>query len=52
MAVIESTDAIEYTSRLAAEDAAKANAALETLPSSDYKDALAGLAEFAVSRSN
>ena len=52
MAVIESTDAIEYTSRLAAEDAAKADAALETLPPSDYKDALAGLAEFAVSRSS
>jgi octaprenyl-diphosphate synthase len=52
MAVIESTDAIEYTFRLASEDAGKAIAALEPLPPSTYKDALAGLAEFAVSRSS
>ena len=52
MAVIESTDAIEYTSRLASEDAAKARVSLELLPPSDYKEALAGLAEFAVNRSN
>jgi len=52
MPVIESTDAIEYTFRLASEDAGKAIAALEPLPPSEYKDALAGLAEFAVSRSS
>jgi len=52
MPVIESTDAIEYTFRLASEDAGKAIAALESLPPSEYKDALAGLAEFAVSRSS
>ena len=52
MPVIESTDAIEYTFRLASEDAGKAIAALKPLPPSEYKDALAGLAEFAVSRSS
>ncbi len=52
MPIIESTDAIEYTFRLASEDAGKAIAALGPLPPSEYKDALAGLAEFSVSRSS
>ena len=45
---IESTDAIEYTSRLAREASAAAKAALEQLPPSRYREALAGLADFAV----
>jgi len=52
MAAIESTDAIEYTSRLAEEEAAKAIAALEALPPSYYRSALAALAEFSVQRTN
>ncbi|MES9874277.1 MAG: octaprenyl diphosphate synthase [Candidatus Sedimenticola sp. PURPLELP] len=50
MEAIESTDAIEYTSRLAAEEADKAKAALEVLPPSSYRSALAALADFAVRR--
>ncbi|MCB1751784.1 MAG: octaprenyl diphosphate synthase [Gammaproteobacteria bacterium] len=49
---IESTDAIEYTSRLAKEEAAKAKAALAELPGSTYRDALAAVADFAVKRKN
>ena len=52
MAIIESTDAIEYTSRLAEEEADKAISALEALPPSPYRSALAALAEFSVKRSN
>ncbi|MES9914251.1 MAG: octaprenyl diphosphate synthase [Candidatus Sedimenticola sp. 4PFRAG1] len=50
MEAIESTDAIEYTSRLAAEEADKAKAVLEVLPPSSYRSALAALADFAVRR--
>jgi octaprenyl-diphosphate synthase len=50
MAAIESTDAIEYTSRLAAEEAEKAKQALEALPPSSYRSALAALADFSVQR--
>ena len=50
MAAIESTDAIEYTSRLAAEEAEKAKQALEALPPSPYRSALAALADFSVQR--
>ncbi|MES9964564.1 MAG: octaprenyl diphosphate synthase [Candidatus Sedimenticola sp. 20ELBAFRAG] len=50
MEAIESTDAIEYTSRLAAEEADKAKTALEVLPPSSYRSALAALADFAVRR--
>ena len=52
MAAIESTDAIEYTSRLAAEQADAAKAALEALPPSAYRSALAALADFAVQRTS
>ena len=52
MDAIESTDAIEYTSRLAKEEAAKAKAALVELPASPYRDALAALADFAIKRRN
>ena len=51
-AVIDSTDAIAYTARLAAEEAALAKAALEALPSSSYRSALAALADFSVQRAN
>ena len=49
---IESSDAIEYTSRLAREAVDAAKAALEQLPPSRYREALAGLADFSVARDN
>lgn len=52
MAAIESTDAIEYTSRLAAEEADKAKQALSLLPPSQFRSALEALADFAVERRN
>ncbi len=52
MDAIESTDAIEYTSRLAKEEAAQAKKALEKLPASPYRDALSAVADFAVRRRN
>jgi octaprenyl-diphosphate synthase len=52
MQAIESTDAIEYTSRLAQEESAKAIKALNILPASYYRSALAALAELSVKRSN
>jgi octaprenyl-diphosphate synthase len=52
MSAIESTDAIEYTTRLAEEEADKAKAALEVLPESPYREALASLADFSVRRTN
>jgi len=48
---IESGDAIEYTARLAQEAADTAKSALEQLPPSRFREALAGLADFAVQRS-
>ncbi len=50
MEAIESTDAIEYTAKLAEDEASKAKAALESLPESEYRTALAALADFAVRR--
>ncbi|HHI75947.1 MAG TPA: octaprenyl diphosphate synthase [Gammaproteobacteria bacterium] len=47
---IESTDAIEYTARLAREEADRAKQAIADLPSSAYLTALAALADFAVDR--
>ena len=47
---IESTGAIAYTARLAREEADKAMAALASVPSSPYRDALRALAEFSVNR--
>jgi octaprenyl-diphosphate synthase len=52
MAAIESTDAIEYTSRLAREEADKAKAVLSQLPDSPYREALSSIADFSVIRSN
>jgi octaprenyl-diphosphate synthase len=49
-AAIASTGAIAYTSRLAMAEALKARAALDALPASAYRDALVGLADYAVSR--
>jgi octaprenyl-diphosphate synthase len=51
IAAIESTDAIDYTARLANQEAAFAKAALEPLPPSEFRDALAALADFSVDRS-
>lgn len=48
--VIESTDAIAYTSCRAREEAVKAVAAVSVLPDSPYKQALIGLAQFSVDR--
>ena len=50
MAAIESTGAIAYTAALAAEQARLAAAALHPLPTSQFKDALLALADFAVNR--
>jgi octaprenyl-diphosphate synthase len=50
-AVIESTGAIPYTARAAQREADLAIAALESLPPSEYRQALYNLAEFSVSRS-
>ena len=50
MKVIESTDAIPYTARLARTEADAAKAALEPLPPSSFRSALAALADFAVDR--
>jgi len=50
-AAIESSGGLSYTARLAEDEARKALAALEGLPGSPYKEALVGLARFAVIRS-
>jgi len=47
---IQSTDAIEYTADLAREEARLAKEALEALPASAYRDALAAVADFSVDR--
>lgn len=49
---IESSDAIAYTMQVAIEHSQKAIEALETLPPSAYRDALAELAEFSVRRAS
>ena len=52
MEMIRSSDAIEYTERLARSEAEQAKAALAALPPSPYRNALAELADFAVARTN
>lgn len=47
---IESTDAITYTAESAQQEASLAMESLDILPASPYKEALYGLAEFAVNR--
>jgi len=50
LGAIESTGALHYTARLAREHADAAVRSLDTLPESDFKDALASLARIAVER--
>jgi octaprenyl-diphosphate synthase len=47
---IESTDAIEYTARLAKQEAAAAKRALQPLPDNSFRAALEALADFSVAR--
>ena len=47
---IESSGAIDYTSRCARQEAEQAFKALDVLTESDYKDALVTLAHFSVER--
>lgn len=49
---IESTGALQYTCARAADEARLAKARLNVIPASRYRDALAGLADFAVSRTH
>ena len=51
-AAIESTGGLDYTARLARSEADLAVRALAGVPESAYRDALAALAEFAVTRSS
>ena len=51
IAAVEASGSIAYTSQLAADEVALAGEALNAIPTSPYRDALAGLAEFTVSRS-
>jgi octaprenyl-diphosphate synthase len=52
LAAVERSGGLEYTATLAAQEAGKAEEALAELPASPYRDALAGLARFAVSRTS
>ena len=51
-AAVEAAGALEYTAQLARDYAARAIACLETLPASEYRDALAELTAFAVARTH
>ncbi len=51
-AVVNSTGGLDYTAQLAENEAELALEALSQVPESPYRDALAALARFAVSRSN
>jgi octaprenyl-diphosphate synthase len=50
MKAIESTDALAYTAHRARQEADLALSMLQNIPESEYKDALANLAEFSVNR--
>lgn len=50
LAIVESTDAIDYTARLAAAEADLAIQALEQLPPTAFRSALAAIADFSVQR--
>jgi len=52
MEMIHSTDGIPYTERLARSEAELAKSALQKIPDSPYRAALAGLADFSVARTN
>jgi len=51
MEAISATDAIDYTANKARQEADKAIDMLNTIPSSEHRNALSSLAEFSVSRS-
>jgi octaprenyl-diphosphate synthase len=51
-AVVESTGGLDYTARLAEEEARRAEEALADVPASAYRDALCALARYSVSRSS
>jgi len=51
-AVVESTGGLDYTARLAENEAVRAMEALAGIPASAYRDGLAALAQFAVSRTS
>ena len=51
-AVVESTGGLDYTARLAEEEARRAEEALADVPASTYRDGLAALARYSVSRSS
>jgi octaprenyl-diphosphate synthase len=50
LTAVESSGGLEYTARLATDEARRAEDALAEVPASAYRDALAALARFAVSR--
>ena len=50
LAAIDAAGSLEYTFELAREEAARANQALDGIPDSPWRDALATLADYAVSR--
>ncbi|SFP63536.1 octaprenyl-diphosphate synthase [Geopseudomonas sagittaria] len=52
LAAVEASGALDYTARQAREHAARAIACLESLPASEYRDALIELTEFAVARTH
>jgi octaprenyl-diphosphate synthase len=52
MEMIGATDAIAYTEQLARSEAELAKAALQKIPDSPLREALAGLADFSVARTN
>jgi len=52
LAAVERSGGLEYTAQLAEREAQKAEAVLAELPASPYRDALAGLARFAVTRTS
>ncbi|MCU7878175.1 MAG: octaprenyl diphosphate synthase [Candidatus Thiodiazotropha sp. (ex Lucinoma borealis)] len=52
MQAIQASDAIAYTQQLAQHEAQQAKQALERLPDTPYRQALASLADFSVARTN
>jgi octaprenyl-diphosphate synthase len=52
LALVASSGGLEYTARLAEGEAARAREALDEVPASPFRDALAELARFAVSRTS
>lgn len=50
MKAIEATDAIQYTAKIARDEANKALTMLSKIPDSRFKEALSSLAEFSINR--